>query len=50
VPVHGMLILAMLSESDRGDYGCLSVTNVTGGGILAPSGWGVLLSVWVARR
>ena len=42
VPLHGMLIPAILSESDRGDDGCLSFTNVTGGRILAPSGWGGL--------
>jgi hypothetical protein len=40
VPVHGMLIQAVLSESDCGDDGCLSLTNVTGGRILAPIRWG----------
>ncbi len=42
VLVHGMLIPAVLSESDCGDDGCVSITNVTGGRILAPSGWGGL--------
>jgi hypothetical protein len=37
VPVHGMLIPAVLSESDRGDVGCRSLATVTGGRILAPS-------------
>jgi hypothetical protein len=42
VPVHGMLIWAVLSESDREDNGFLCFTNVTGGRISAPSGWGGL--------
>jgi hypothetical protein len=42
VPVHGMLIPAVLSESDCGDDGCLSLTNVTGGRILALIRWGGL--------
>ncbi len=37
-----MLIPAVLSESDCGDNGCLSFTNVTGGRISAPSRWGGL--------
>ncbi len=42
MPVRGMLILAVLSESDCGDDGCLYITNVTGGRNVAPRGWGGL--------